>query len=218
MYRDTVQKLLDEFLKWCDLIKCQSPVTVRGKYNKITNPVRWLDDENKKLTLENLIKYQDHMIFRRSERPGAERIRVLSGVRSDFKSNIFPFISWLFEKGHIDSDWKNSIDLPPVHKKDPPILSDEKIDEIIKLGTEFGPGDSKWSRARKSEYRDALTFIARTGVRIGAIFNLKKEDVSVSTRQFKVMTKGSIKHLNFTEDLVPMMKERCKGEGKVWDL
>lgn len=158
------------------------------------------------------------MIFRRLERPGAEKARVLNGVRSDFKSNILPFISWLYEKGHIDSDWKNTIDLPPVHKKNSPILSDEKIDEIIELGTKVGPGDSKWSRARKNEYGEALIFIARTGVRIGAIFNLRKEDVSVATRQFKVLTKGSIKHLNFTENLVPMMKKRCQGEGKVWDL
>lgn len=218
MDRDNVQKLLDEFLNWCDLIKGQSPVTVRGKYHKLINLVRWLGDENKTLSLKTLKEYQSYLTHKRLARPGAEKVRVLSGIRTDFKSNILPFVSWLFEKGHIDSDWKKEIDLPPAHRKDPPILSDKQIDEIIELGTKPGPGDSIFSKSRKEEYRDALTFIARTGVRIGAIFNLKKEGVSVSTRQFKVLTKGHVKYLRFTEDLVPMMEKRCKGVGKVWDL
>ena len=218
MDRDCVQKLLDEFLKWCDIYQGQSPVTLRGKYNKLINLVRWLGDEDKIFTLQTLKEYQDHLTYKRLARHGAEKVRVLSGIRTDFKSNILPFVSWLFEKGHIESDWKKEIDLPPAHKKDPPILGDEKIDEIIDLGTKPGAGDSGWSSARKAEYREALTFIARTGIRIGAIFNLKKEDVSVATRQFKVLTKGHVKHLRFTEDLVPMMEKRCSGVGKVWDL
>jgi len=218
MDRDKVQKLLDEFLKWCDIYKGQRPVTIRGKYNKLINLVRWLGDEKKELTLQTLKEYQDYLTHKRLERQGAERVRVLGGIRTDFKSNILPFISWLFDKHHIESDWKKEIDLPPAHKKDPPILADDVIDNIILLPTEPGPYDSKWSSARKLEYREALMFIARTGCRIGAIFNLQQEDVAIATRQFKVLTKGHVKYLRFTEDLVPIMERRCKGTGNVFDL
>ncbi len=219
MDRDKVQKLLDEFLVWCEEEDGQAEVTVKGKYNKLINLVRWLGDGKKELTLETLKEYKHHLYIRRLV-PGKKKERVLSGVRTDFKSNILPFITWLYKERHlIETDWKKEIHLPNAYKKDSPTQSDETIDKMIHLGCEPGPYDSKWSRARKTEYEEALIFIARTKCRIGAIFNLMQENVNVSTRQFSVLTKGSTKHLVFTEDLVPMMERRCKkGEGKVFDL
>lgn len=214
-----LRKLLDEFLQWCEIDKGQSDVTVRGKYNKNINLVRWLEETQQDFSIETLKNYKLHMYERRIARDGSEKSRVLNGIRTDLKSNIFPFVSWLYAKGHIRSDWKKEIDLPPVTKQDYATLPWDVIDKVIDAGTEYGPGDSKWSRKRKSEYRDALYFIARTDCRIGAIYNLKQEDVNITTRQYKVITKGKWKWLAFTEDIVPMMEERCKkGEGKVFDL
>ena len=65
---------------------------------------------------------------------------------------------------------------------------------------------------------DALLFIARTGCRIGTVFELKMEDVNPETREYKVYSKGKVHHIILTEDLVPMMKRRSHGVGKVFDL
>jgi len=213
-----LRELLNEFLQWCDIDKGQKAITVRGKYNKLINLVRWLEETQQDFTLETLNQYKLHLFERRIARDNAVKEKVLNGVRSDLKSNILPLCSWLYEKGHIKTDWKKEIDLPPARKKDHPVQDDATVDRIIDLGTKPSKWDNKWSRARKLEYRDALRFIARTGCRIGVIYELKKQDVNISTRICKVYSKGKIHHLSFSEDLVSMMELRRVGTGKVFDL
>lgn len=215
---DRLPVLIDQFLSWCDIEKGQSAVTVRGKYNKLTNMRNWFVDGKKDLTIDTLIEYKNHLFTRRMARTGAVKERVLSGVRTDMKSNILPFVSWLFDKGHIKNDWKKKIDLPPAHKKDSPVQSSDVIDQIIAFGTKESLYDSEWSCKRKFEYREALTFLARTGGRISVVLNLKKEDINIPGRVINVYSKGKVRNISFTEDLVEMMTRRSQGSGKAFDI
>jgi integrase/recombinase XerD len=213
--RDKLQELVNQFLLWCEFDQGQKDATLKGKRDKLKNLLTWLQTDLTLLSIEN---YKHHLIKTRLERFGSEKERVLNGVRTDLKSNIFPFISWLHKKEYLKEDWKSKIDLPPTYKKDYPVQSSETIDRMIEEGTHPGPGDNVFTTKRKLEYKDALIFMARTGCRVSVVLNLQKEDVNIASRQYKAYTKGRIVHLAFTEDLVPMLQKRCVGSGKVFDI
>ena len=203
----TLENLISEYLQHCDIERGFAKETLKGKRQVLRHLLRYLN--GRKLTLESVRAYMFYL-----HNLGWKN----SAIRTNTKSMIKPFIKWLSLEGYIDENWGIKLTLSQPEPKIYPVVSLEMMDEIIKKGTKVGKGDNKNSKKIKKEHRDALFFIARTGIRIGAVINLKKEDVDILNESYKIYTKGKCLFLPIPKDLIRSLIKRSRGIGKVFNV
>ncbi len=202
--------ILTKYLQWCKIERGLAKQTVAGKKQTLGHFLKYLDGE--KLTLKTSKDYMYHL--------SSDLGWSANGIRSDFNSKVKPFIHWLFETKYIKIDWSKKIKVPKAQPKQYPVVSFEELDKTIFAGTSFTEKDCKLAKERRLENREALLFEARTGLRIGAIIGLKKEDVNLNSipATFNVYSKGKFHTGIVPPDLIEMMKRRCVGPGKVFNV
>lgn len=120
-------------------------------------------------------------------------------------------IRFLFKRGYLDKDFGLDIPYPMVHKKPLDIVPVELAEKIIMAGTKAGSGDNIHSKRRKREYRVALRFILRTGLRNREARDLRGSDVNLENETFIVRSKsGNLDVLPLPKDMLRSVKVRTK--------
>lgn len=122
------------------------------------------------------------------------------------------FTKW-YSKKYSSSDFGLELIKPKLHRKPPHIHSMFLTEKIILAGTEPGPGDNSRNRRIKlEEYRPALQFALRTGLRCSELIWLRGEDINAyeADPSFYVHTKGgNIDKLQIPSDMVEMLRSRA---------
>lgn len=203
----TLERLISEYLQHCDIERGLAKETLKGKKQVLNHLLRYLN--GKQFTLDAVREYMFYL-----HKIGWKN----SAIRTNTKSMIKPFIKWLSLEGYINENWGIKLTLPQPEPKIYPVVSLEMMDKIIKEGTKIGKGDNKISKKIKQEHSDALFFIARTGIRIGAVINLRKEDIDIVNESYKVYSKGKYHLLPIPRDLINNIKKRCNGKGKAFNV
>ena len=202
-----LQTLIDTYLQHCDIERGFAKETLKGKKQVLNHLLRYLSGSE--LTLASVRSYMHYL-----HDLGWKN----SAIRTNTKSMLKPFVKWLANEEHITENWGIKLILPQPEPKIYPVVSLEIMDKIIKKGTKVGKGDNINSKIIKKEHRDALFFIARTGIRIGAVINLKKEDVDILNESYRVYSKGKCLFLPIPKDLIQNLFKRSRGLGKVFNV
>jgi|GEM_PF-3423649 len=207
MLKNNLRSLVDTYLQHCDIECGFAKETLKGKRTVLNHLLKYLNGSE--LTLVSLRSYMHHL-----HNLGWKN----SAIRTNTKSMLKPFVKWLANEGHISENWGTKLTLPQPEPKIYPVVSLEMMDKIIEKGTEIGRRDWRKTKRTKLECRNALCFIARTGIRIGAVINLKKENIDLTNESYRVYTKGKFLLLPIPKDQIMMLKKRCKGVGSVFNV
>lgn len=202
-----LKTLINTYLQHCDIERGFAKETLKGKKQVLNHLLRYLGTNE--LTLASVRSYMQYL-----RKLGWKN----SAIRTNTKSMIKPFIRWLTNEGYLKENWGSKIVLPQTEPFVYPVVSLETMDKLIELGTESGKGDNKFTRRVKQEHHDALLFIARTGIRIGAVINLRKENVDLLNQTYRVYSKGKCLLLPIPMDLLDNLKKRCLGMGSVFNV
>ena len=122
-------------------------------------------------------------------------------------------VRFLFKRGYLDQDFAPDIPYPKVYKRLLEIVPAKVAEKVIIAGTKYGPGDNILSKRRKREYRVALRFILRTGLRNREARDLRGSDINLENETFVVRSKsGNLDVLPVPRDMVGEMRRRVKND------
>lgn len=118
-------------------------------------------------------------------------------------------IRFLFRRKVIKDDFASDIPLPKIPKTNLAIVPAELAEKIIIAGTEPGPGDNCLNRERKKEYRVALRFILRTGLRNREARDLRGSDINLEDETYLVQSKsGNLDRMPLPKDMIKEIGQR----------
>ncbi|MFH1453406.1 MAG: tyrosine-type recombinase/integrase [Armatimonadota bacterium] len=119
-------------------------------------------------------------------------------------------VRFLYKKKYIKQDFALEIPSPKVPKRPLELVPVELAEQIIINGTESGPGDNCINRQRKQEYRVALKFILRTGLRNRKTRSLRGSDINLEDETYLVRSKsGNLDRLPLPKDMIKEIGQRA---------
>jgi len=171
--------------------------TVRGKRDTLKRFVKWLG--SKSFNAKSCCEWLKHLSDK-----GWKPVSIKHEVRI-----LRATVRFLFSRGFIKENFSSQIPYPKVHKKPLEIVPAELAEKIIIAGTEPGSGDNWINKKRKKEYRTALRFVLRTGLRNRELRDLKGKDINLEEETFFVRSKsGNIDVLPIPRDMLGELKKR----------
>jgi len=176
-------------------------VTIKGKRGTLLRFLKWL--KNKTFNSNNCRKWAREL-NKAGWKPNSikHEIRVLRAT-----------IKFLHDRGYIKENFASQIPYPKVPKKQLDIVPIETAEKIIITGTAPGPGDNSINRERKKEYRIALRFFARTGLRSRELIDLEGKHLNIEEEIFYVRGKsGNTEVLPMPKDFVKELSRRVNND------
>jgi len=171
--------------------------TVRGKRDTLKRFIKWLED--KPFNAKSCCEWLKHLSDK-----GWKPVSIKHEVRI-----LRATVKFLYSRDFIKEDFSLQIPYPKIHKKPLEIVPAELAEKIIIAGTKVGPGDNCINIKRKKEYRQALRFILRTGLRNRELRDLKGKDINLEEETFFVRSKsGNIDVLPIPRDMLNELRKR----------
>jgi len=122
-------------------------------------------------------------------------------------------IRFLYKRGFIKKDFASEIPSPKVGKKPLDIVTAKIAEKIIFSGTQSSLSDNWISKKAKSEHRQALKFVLRTGLRSRELIDLKDTDINLENETFTVNSKsGNIDVLPIPKDMLKELRKRKEND------
>lgn len=122
-------------------------------------------------------------------------------------------VRFLYKRGYLDKDFTGAIPSLRIPRKPLKLPTAEQAEKAIIVGTKSGPGDNSINRKRKKEYRAALRFILRTGLRNREVRDLRGEDINLDDESFVVRSKsGNLDRLPLPRDMIKEVKSRVSND------
>ncbi len=175
--------------------------TIYGKRGTLKRFLSWLGD--KPFNADSCRQWVRHL-----RRKGWKPVSIKHEVRI-----LRATVRFLFKRGYIDQDFALDIPYPRIHKKPLEIVPIQLAEKIILAGSKDGPGDNVRSKARKKEYRAALRFILRTGLRNREARDLRDSDFNLESETFIVRSKsGNLDVLPVPRDMIGEVRRRVKND------
>ena len=173
--------------------------TVRGKRDTLKRFLNWLGD--KQLTADTCKAW---IMFLKTKglMPNSlkHEARILRAA-----------VRFLYKKKYISKDFALEIPSPKVPKRPLELVPAELAEKIVISGTESGPGDNSINKQRKQEYRVALKFILRTGLRNREVRSLRGSDINLEDETYLVHSKsGNLDRLPLPKDMIGEISQRVK--------
>jgi len=193
-----INAILKDYLEDYSLEQGLSEATVYSKKGTLRRFVRWMGsmpfnaESCREWTrwLTKVKKYQPESV--------KHEVRVIRAT-----------VRFLFKRGYIDNDFALEIPSPKVPRKRLDIVPAEVAEKIIIAGTTPGKGDNCINKKRKEEYRQALRFVLRTGLRSRELRDLRGKDINLEEETYFVRSKsGSIDVLPIPRDMLGELKKR----------
>lgn len=118
-------------------------------------------------------------------------------------------VRYLYKKKYIKQDFALEIPSPKVPIRPMELPPAEVAEKIIMAGTEPGSGDNCLNRQRKQEYRAALRFILRTGLRNREARSLRGIDINLEDETYLVQSKsGNLDRMPLPKDMLGEIGQR----------
>ena len=171
--------------------------TVRGKRDTLKRFVGWLD--KKPFNIKSCSEWLKYLSDK-----GWKPVSIKHEVRI-----LRATVKFLHSRGFIKEDFSSQIPYPKIHKKPLEIVPAELAEKIIIAGTTAGKGDNCINKKRKKEYRQALRFALRTGLRNRELRDLRGKDINLEEEIYFVRSKsGNIDVLPIPKDMLGELRKR----------
>jgi len=197
MKKQISEAILQDYLKDYSLELGLSEATVYSKRGTLRRFIKWLG--SKQFSAKSCREW-----VRRLNDKGYKSESIKHEVRV-----IRATIRFLYKRKFIDKDFALEIPSPKVPRKQLEIVPAEVAEKIIIAGTTPGKGDNCINKKRKKEYRQALRFVLRTGLRSRELRDLRGKDINLEEETYFVRSKsGSIDVLPIPKDMLGELKKR----------
>lgn len=189
--------LLNEYVEGYSFEVGLKDETVRGKRDTLKRFLNWLGD--RPLAMETckawIMSLKSKGLMPNSLKHEARILRAT--------------VRYLYKKKYIKQDFALEIPSPKVPKRPLELPPAEVAEKIIMAGTEPGPGDNCLNRKRKEEYRAALRFILRTGLRNREARTLRGCDINLEDESYLVQSKsGNLDRMPLPKDMLGEIGQR----------
>lgn len=168
MNRPKLREWLDEYIVGFSNEKNMAPTTIKLK-KFILEPFYKYSLTSKKPFGAPLCRDFFLHMFETGWKADNSRLNVVKNIRA--------FVNFLYKRKYISENFALELENPTVHRKTLVLVSEEELEKIIIEGTTPGKGDSPRSTYIKAEMRDALFFMALTGLRVNEVIGLKSDDL-----------------------------------------
>jgi len=171
--------------------------TIRGKRDTLKRFLAWLKNKpfNEETCKEWVLSLKARGLMPNSVKHEARILRAT--------------VRYLFKKKYIDEDFALSIPSPKIPKRPLELVPIELAEKIVLVGTLPGRGDNSINKKRKEEYRVALKFILRTGLRNREVRSLRGVDINLEDETYLVRSKsGNLDRLPLPRDMIKDVKQR----------
>lgn len=163
-----------------------SPSYVAGSHRNLQEFARWLGQEGRSnrmadLSIDDARGFMVHVHERDNRvRPGT---RLAPDSVQQYARNLKSWASFLDREGFTRSDLFVRLRLPKVPVREPEVLSEEEISEVVSI----------YNPATSTGLRNVLLvlILADSGLRLGELCNVTLDDVDLDSGAIKVMGKGS---------------------------
>ncbi|HUQ85347.1 MAG TPA: tyrosine-type recombinase/integrase [Candidatus Limnocylindrales bacterium] len=178
-----IEALLEEYLVSFSAEKNLSPMTVKLKKQILKTFNQFCQSSSKPFGASLCRDYCTYM-FQNGWVADESKLNVVKVLRA--------FINFLYKRKYITENFAQELERPKLHRKILDLVSEEELEKIIIAGTTPGKGDGPRSTRIKAEMRDALFFLALTGLRVSEMIGLKRDDLRLQDDppSFVIKSKG----------------------------
>lgn len=175
---DLVRKI-NEFLKYLQVEKAASPLTIRNYKHYLLRFANWLEDKKslEEIDQETIRDYRAYL----SQLPAGEKKVLGMATQSYHVIALRSFLKWL-----IKNDNKvlapEKIDLPKIEDRQVKFLAGDQVDRLLNAPT--------LSTIQGKRDKAILEVLFSTGLRVSELTKLDREKVDLERREFGVVGKG----------------------------
>lgn len=200
---EQLQKAYEDFIITYSARKKLDVKTVKNKRNALDKLIPFLN--GKSFDYDTANEYADYM-FAHGWKLANSQINIIKNLRA--------FVNFLSEYDYIEKNFAKKIIRPKVFSEPETLPDVDQAEAAIIAGTEPGPNDSSYHRARKAIKRLALQTALRTGVRGNELINIRGKDLFISDtdpdscKVYLVAAKGGVPQWQpLPVDLLPELKK-----------
>lgn len=192
MKNKTLQTHIDEFLRYLDVEKNSSKLTIREYKRYLREFSNWTSENCPGFMIENL----DMSIVRSfrvylSEKENARGGKLAKVSQNHYVICLRSFLKYLL-KNDIKTLQPEKIELPSTHSRSPKFLDSSQVEKLLAMPdikTPWGLRD-----------RTILELFFSTGLRVSELFRLDRDSVNLIRKEFSIVGKGSKERLVFISD------------------
>jgi len=188
----TLQTHIDDFLRYLDVEKNSSKLTIREYRRYLRTFRQWFDQNYPDSTIEDL----DMPIIRAFRVYLSERANVRGGNLAKVSQNHYviclrSFLKYLL-KNDVSTLEPSKIELPKTHSRSPKFLDSSQVEKLLAMP------DIKTSWGLRD--RTILELFFSTGLRVSELFRLNRDSVNLTRKEFSIVGKGDKTRLVFISD------------------
>lgn len=188
----TLQTHIDDFLRYLDVEKDSSRLTIREYRRYLKEFSTWTGENYSDFTIEKL----DMPIIRAFRVYLSEKQNVRGGNLAKVSQNhyvicIRSFLKYLL-KNDITVMAPDKIELPRTHSRSPKFLDSSQVEKLLAMP------DIKTAHGLRD--RTILELFFSTGLRVSELFRLDRDSVNLVRKEFSIMGKGNKERLVFVSD------------------
>ncbi|HEX6976734.1 MAG TPA: site-specific tyrosine recombinase/integron integrase [Patescibacteria group bacterium] len=174
-----LDRKIDEFLKYLQVEKASSPLTIRNYKHYLTRFSNWVGESK---TLENIDQstISDYRAYL-SELPDGKGGVLTKKTQGYHVIALRSFLKWLI-KHDFQVISPEKIDLPKIEDRQVKFLTGENVDRLLNAPT--------LSTIQGKRDKAILEVLFSTGLRVSELTKLDKEKVDLERREFGVVGKG----------------------------
>ncbi len=175
---DLVRKI-NEFLKYLQVEKAASPLTIRNYKHYLLRFANWLEDKKslEEIDQETIRDYRAYL----SRLPAGEKNVLGMATQSYHVIALRSFLKWLIKNDHKVLA-PEKIDLPKIKDRQVKFLAGDQVDRLLNAPT--------LSTIQGKRDKAILEVLFSTGLRVSELTKLDREKVDLERREFGVVGKG----------------------------
>lgn len=204
LQQEFLQKAIDDYIINYSIEAGLMEKTIRNKKEILNRVFKFLD--GKPYNFDNVKSFISFMYQNGWTTPNSRR---------DLVTVLRAFTNFLYKRKYISENFAQDLVRPKVPRKEFDYVDPETVEKIIIAGTEPGKEDNSRNKTIKTEMRQALRFILRTGLRINELISLKGSDLNLydNPPTFWVLSKGGNRELlPLPKDMLNELEKRFKNE------
>lgn len=175
--RESIEKLVHNYIRYLEVERHASPYTVRNYTHDLRHFLQFLNMENV-ATLEEVDRYLLRRYIATLQEQGFEKSSVsrkLSALRS--------FYGYLMQQNFISSNPLLTVSSPKLEKRLPSFLSSDEVAQLLETPDTITPQGQR--------DRAMLEFLYASGLRVSEIVGLDLVSVNIEAREIRVWGKGT---------------------------
>jgi len=190
--KNNLQTHIDDFLRYLDVEKNSSKLTIREYRRYLRTFRQWFDQNYPNSTIEDLDmpKISAFRVYL-SEKENVRGGKLAKVSQNHYVICLRSFLNFLI-KNDVQVIAPSKIELPKTHSRSPKFLDSSQVEKLLAMP------DIKTSWGLRD--RAILELFYSTGLRVSELFNLNRDSVNLTRKEFSIIGKGSKERLVFVSD------------------